>query len=368
MNVTWLAFDDISATAAGWYSPVASLRFRMLIPLPHLEALGHGVTVVRVGPEDRLEEVTARASGDVVVFSKVMNPGDEAFRRLARLALDLQAAVQRDGRKVVVDICDDLFGVPVYGEFLRALTEGADLVVGSSEPLAELVRARFSRPARVAEDPFEGERGEPRFAPPPRRARGLIGKAIQHSTRPGAAQRALRLLWFGHGSNLPAAMDFIPELQRLVGRYTPELTLVTTAESGAPGLCEAFNAEHGALCRLNFTPWSPEAMRLAMTDCDAVVIPTRLDDPTKLVKSSNRLVQALWAGRFVIAHPVESYRALGAHAWIGTDLVAGIEWALDNPREVTRRLAAGQEYVANRYSPAVIASQWAAALAKAVEA
>jgi hypothetical protein len=362
MNVTWLAFDDIAATAAGYYSPVASLRFRMLIPLPYLEAFGHSVSVLRVRHDDRLEDVLARASGEVVVFSKVMIPGDEEFRRLARLALDLQAGVQRDGRKVIVDICDDLFAVPIYGDFLRALTERADLVVGSSESLAELARSRFSRPACVAEDPFEGARGEPRFAPPPRRARGLLAKAIQNSTRRGAAQRALKLLWFGHGSNFPAAMDFIPELQRLVGRYTPELHLVTTVETGASGLCETFNAEHGALCRLKFTPWSPETMRSAVEDCDAVVIPTRLDDPTKLVKSNNRMIQALWAGRFVLAHPVESYRALDAYSWIGTDLVEGIEWALDNPREVLRRLAAGQGHVKARYAPQVIARQWDAAL------
>ena len=362
MNVTWLAFDDLTETAGGWYSPVASLRFRMLIPLPHLEASGHSITVLRVRPDDRLEEVLARAPGEVVVFSKVMMPGDDEFRRLSRLVLDLQAGVQRDGRKVIVDICDDLFAVPVYGDFLRALTERADLVVGSSESLADLARSRFSRPACVAEDPFEGAPGEPRFAPPARRPRGLLGKVIQISTRPGASQRPLKLLWFGHGSNLPAVMDFIPELQRLVGRYTPELHLITTVESGAPGLCESFNAEHGALCRLRFTPWSRDTMRDGIEECDAVVIPTRLDDPTKLVKSNNRMVQALWAGRLVLAHPVESYRALGAYSWIGTDLVAGIEWALANPREVLRRIAAGQKHVEAHYAPQVIARQWDAAL------
>lgn len=75
----------------------------------------------------------------------------------------------------------------------------------------------------------------------------------------------------------------------------------------------------------------------------------------------NSEVRSAWSGRFVVAHPIESYRELDRYSWIGADVVHGIEWALANPREVRRRLEAGQRHVAERYSPSAIALQWDAA-------
>ncbi len=72
-------------------------------------------------------------------------------------------------------------------------------------------------------------------------------------------------------------------------------------------------------------------------------------------------MEAIWAGRFVVANPIPSYREFDDFAWLGDSIVDGIKWALDHPDEVRRRIAAGQEYIEKNHSPEVIARQWDAA-------
>ena len=175
MIVTWLVFDELTQTASGYYSPIASLRYRLAIPLRSLEDMGHRVRVVQVHPDADPETVASRLGGDALIVAKVNYPAGDAFRKLSALVLNLVEAAQRDGRRVIVDVCDDLFSVPVYGEFLRALVVRADSVVASSAQMAEVVHARTSRRSWIAEDPFEGPRGIARFEPPGPRPRGLLG-------------------------------------------------------------------------------------------------------------------------------------------------------------------------------------------------
>ncbi len=358
MKVTWITFDETAAAVPGVYSPIASVRFRVLIPLQPLEAMGHRVQIVNVRVDSAPQAVASEVAGDVVILSKVMFPRGEPFQKLCRSVSSIVEAARRDGRKIIVDVCDDLFGLAEYGDFLRQLVQAADMVVTSSASLAQVVQRHCSRPTRIAEDPYEGPGGEPRYAPPARRGAGLFGSLFGG----WLGQRRLRLLWYGHGSNFTAVVDFIPQLERLVGRRSVAFNLVTAPQTGAEELCAHFNQRHAQLCELRFTPWTIGALHQSLDECDLVVIPTHVNDPTKLAKSSNRLVHALWSGRFVIAHPVAAYRTLESYAWIGDDLVEGLEWALANPRAVTSRLRAGQQHVRTHFSPQAIAQQWEAAI------
>jgi hypothetical protein len=87
----------------------------------------------------------------------------------------------------------------------------------------------------------------------------------------------------------------------------------------------------------------------------------------KLVKSPNRVVEPLRAGRFVVAYPLPSYAELGDYVWLGEDISAGVAWALTNHEEVRRRLEAGQAYVARRFDPRAIGRVWEAVLLQSVE-
>jgi glycosyltransferase involved in cell wall biosynthesis len=99
-------------------------------------------------------------------------------------------------------------------------------------------------------------------------------------------------------------------------------------------------------------------MPVALSACDLVLLPSDPADPLKAGASANRIAEALNAGRFPVASHLPSYRAFAEAAWLGEDLVQGIEWALANPGEVLARIRRGQALVADRFAAARIGSRW----------
>jgi len=65
-------------------------------------------------------------------------------------------------------------------------------------------------------------------------------------------------------------------------------------------------------------PWSLDYMTSAFEACDAVIIPQLAEDTRKRAKSNNRLVDALQAGRFVVAHAIPSYTELRDYCWLAS--------------------------------------------------
>ena len=102
-----------------------------------------------------------------------------------------------------------------------------------------------------------------------------------------------------------------------------------------------------------------------LRECDAVIIPSNPHDPRKAVKSPNRFTEALWAGRFVLAHPLPAYEALAAYGWVGEDLGEGLTWLLDHGADAVERIRQGQKWVAQHASLQAVGAAWAAAVAAA---
>jgi hypothetical protein len=198
----------------------------------------------------------------------------------------------------------------------------------------------------MGDDPYEGPDGEPRFAP---------------------RREQVRLVWFGHPVNFDSIVAMMPSLVRL-GRKQPLMLHVVSA--GGTGNIEAFLANSNGrnrtgLCTL-FTAWSPAATWRALSECDLVVVPS-LPDAKKLVKSPNRVVEPLRAGRFAVAYPLPSYQELRDFVWLGEDMASGIEWAMANQATAFQRIKSGQEYINGRFAPRIVSLRWAAVLEQLVE-
>jgi len=111
-----------------------------------------------------------------------------------------------------------------------------------------------------------------------------------------------------------------------------------------------------------FVPWSLEATWRAIDECDLVLLPQDTEGEWGSVKSHNRMVETIRGGRLAVASPIPSYRELAAYGWVGDDLGEGVAWALENPEAARARVAAGQDYIAGRFSPEVVGQKWAALL------
>lgn len=329
-RLIWLTAGAIKQEGGRRTSPLASARYRVLAPAEALEPLGWHSEILN-------EEVSQAMGG---WGSCVPQPGDTVVisKVFTEHALALAQDARSRGARVVADFCDNFLDHPKRGPLQQALLQAADRVVASTEAMAQAIGKAGYRVDAVISDPVEMPRGDIRFAP---------GDTLQ-------------LLWFGHAVNIDTLAQFLPQLARYAEQQPLQLNVVTLLPNGKadldrlvpPGLA------------VTYTPWSVQAMRQALADCDLVVIPV-LASQFKAAKSPNRLLEPLWAGRLVVAGPLPAYRPFGDSAWVGEDLVEGIAWALDNPEEVRARILRGQRDVATLFTRDAVAQRWHKALSGA---
>lgn len=326
---------------------MAGLRLRIGLPAQALAEQGVVNILVSIAPGDTLPALPARP--DIAVFTKPYVYGDAERDRSASRFIDAAETLKRNGTAVVFDQSDNLFA-DQRREYALRMLELADAVITSSTILGALVQEHAGRESRLVPDPLEGGRGEPAFAA---RSRGLWARL-----RGAPAGAPLRLLWFGgQPATFRALMRWRSELARLARRQPLQLEVVMNRvpelEAGVARL-----AGDGIAATLH--AWSPAAMAERLAACDLVLLPADITNPRSFTASSNRLVAALWAGRFPVAGPIPSYLEFADFAWIGDNPVSGIDWALAHPQGVLERLRAGQARLEQSFSTATVAAAWGA--------
>jgi glycosyltransferase involved in cell wall biosynthesis len=356
--VNWVAYNTVELKDGELYSRVASARYRVIQPMAGLAQRGHKATLVQFDMDDAPDKVMASFDAEVIVFSKLITPDRDQFGKLAATTRTLIDRLHESGRRVVADLNDNYFKHPFYGEFFRDLVGRVDAVVTSTPEMSAVVARYTSRPVTVVTDPFEGPRGAPAFVPPVRRSRNWFGRWFG---RRGGDGEPLQLVWFGHPTNWKS-MRAVVESMLDLREWLIELEIITAPGRGVEQFCDEFNARNGRVCHLQFTPWSLAATWSGLARAALVLIPSSPHDAGKTVKSPNRLVESLRAGRFTVASSIPSYQSLAPFCWLGDSIVEGLSWALTHPDEAQHRVREGQRLVEARYSPAVVAGAWEAVL------
>jgi glycosyltransferase involved in cell wall biosynthesis len=342
MRITWLISAQVSGQSpAQWDCPLASVRYRVLAPARFLVEQGHQTAWLRFDQLQAAEidlQVAARLHADVVVVSKVLSKG----------SVEAATTAKKNGAKLVVDLCDDHFDTENLRDAYFKLCEMADTITASTAAMAQTIQQRTGRAAQVIDDPFEGPLGEPTFCP------------LALSDR-------IKLVWFGHPVNFDTVLSMLPGLKKLSSTVPLELHIVTdeTAAQQSPLFGELHNAVSDRL-QLKLTPWSLAATWQGLAQCDLVVVPS-LPEQKKQVKSPNRVVEGIRAGRMVIAYPLPAYVELRDYLWLGEEIADGIRWAIANPQKVLEQITQGQLAIGRRFSPRTIGGRWEALLQQVVE-
>lgn len=266
---------------------LASYRYRIKIPGMILSDWGHEVVVGK--PQQ----------ADVGVFSKHFNAQDyEIARQPTRY------------RRVVFDVCDYHLDGPHRDHYERMVHLADEVIVGTDEMGIQIAR-EFERKTITIPDPYEFEEQEPEF------------------------RDGLRILWFGHASNLKPLL-FEIESGALEGYW---LQVISNPNALIPTI-----------------PWSMEAMKKGLDECDIIIIP-QINDRKNRCKGANRMVEAIRSGRFVIASDMPSHEQFKEFMYIG-DLREGLQWVRNNKTEIKDRVRQAQKYVAMKFNPSEIAYQW----------
>lgn len=335
MRIAFLTMGQLQQTAAGPTSQLASTRYRVLMPAQQLARLGHECKIYAVSADGRAELDSAYAP-EVVIISKSFHSGTE------QLAKTLRAR----GVKIIADFCDDHFGHPVHGAHYCNLVQLADVIVASTPAMAEAIHRSTGRSATVIGDPVEGPRGAPQFAP---------------------RFPALRIVWFGHPSNLGGLVKKASELGALATHMPVHLSVVTAHSKEVIALLTSLATGWGDRVQVEFFPWTLETTWKAIEQADLVWVPVDDSDARKAVKSPNRLLEPLWLGRLTVADIVPSYQPFADLIPIGKGLERAVLDALENTAQVEANLQECQRRIGLSYSTFECGNQWARVLGDATE-
>lgn len=362
MKILWIAeglppgpLDQNTTT------PFASARYRISIPGKILLKWGHVIEIANPSSLQLSEASTPKY--EAVVVPKFL-PGEGIDFALTTQNLLRFLRVERGkGTPILCDICDNHFRRSLYDPFQRELISCSDAIVASTIAMSALIRAETGRESFVVGDPVEGAQRSPVFDPP-EAAIGQFKRLLSFSKGNRATQQAdrLRLLWFGGLTNLDTLWLLAHHLKKIKFPVPISLHIVTAPHENVLHAMRQINVAMGPDDCCRFTPWSPEAMESALHNCDLIVIPSNSEDKMKAVKSPNRLLESIWAGKYVIASPLPSYEEFVPWAWISEDMGAGIRWALNHRNEVIEQIHAGQNHIYENYTPEIIAEKWDAAL------
>ncbi len=328
-------------------SDQASLRLRVSIPARELLRRAP-VCLIPLAYVEQYPKLSALGTVRAIVIGKF--PVEMMMRNPQRfLALADWAQMMSKRVTVVADFSDDLAAAAdmhkslVLKKILGRMSQACALTAPSEALAARLIKGA-AHGVTVIEDPYEdGTSGKPRFAP----------------------KDVLRLVWFGviaPGQGAYLQRQFAAIARRLAPRAI-DLAMVTNSANAASveEMASALRAANPQ-CALRFVSWSREDQLREIAQSDLVLLPQDADSAWGSVKSHNRLVESLRAGRFAVASPIPAYLELQDVAWVGSDLAEGVEWALTNPAEVLARISTGQRKVAERFAPQRIAEKWAAVL------
>ncbi len=317
----------------GLTSDLASARYRALIPAMQLARLGHEVQVASLPPGGWPQDLL-NLRFDTAIISKSFHIENEK----------LASSLRENGARIVVDFCDDHFTHPQFGPHCHRLAELADQVVASTEAMAEAVARHTAKSSIVISDPVEGSRGTALFSP---------------------RFPNVRILWFGHPVNLDSLWAKAGQLVTLSKDIPIQFTIVTQPGNGLEAQVRTLFGSSAPRLRVKLVPWSTEATWRALEECDLVWIPV-IDSERKTVKSPNRLIEPLWAGRFVVADPLPSYLPFGSHVSLGSGLAEGVEAALADTAAVETRIRNAQRQIGRHHSAYACGQQWNTAIGDSI--
>ena len=99
-----------------------------------------------------------------------------------------------------------------------------------------------------------------------------------------------------------------------------------------------------------------EAMDKEVIKSDVVIIPL-LDDAWRKVKSSNRIIDAINLGKFVVMSDVNQFKEFKEFCYMG-HIGEGLKWVQNNRQSAKEIVLKGQNYVEKKYSKEKITRLW----------
>jgi SAM-dependent methyltransferase len=357
MNIVWAVGGVVGDWAQGFQSPLASNRYRAIIPASELRRLGHACDIIDFRNWSRAIDERLANGGTLVVGKFLPKGSDEQTLVDAR---SLLANVQRSrtaGVRVAVDFCDDWFNHVLIGETWRELARMSSVCIAGSEEMAARVSAHTAARVRVIGDPLASPMAPARVF----RRSGMAEHWLRSVLARSQPQR-LRFVWYGHPSNWSSMQRWAEQLAVLAREQPWVLNVVSTLRTDMESFAKRFNEKHAPAARVHLHEWNEQVQWEVVSESDVVLLPNDVDDVRKTVKTGNRLTDALHAGRYVIAATIPAYTQFAEYVDLVENPVEAVRAYLRKPDQALLKTQRGQTTVVSVAAPSLLASHWLAAL------
>ena len=164
-----------------------------------------------------------------------------------------------------------------------------------------------------------------------------------------------KVCWFGTHNNHPSLFKGINEMSKTSSPIL--LKIITNRIEHLKNSLLKINNK----ITLEFIEWSL-TMHEDIMDSEIIIIPL-IDNKNSLVKSSNRIVDSLNMGKFVIINENKQFEEFRKFCYFG-DLKEGLDWVYRNKKDAKLKVIEGQKYVNKNYSLEAISKKWKSLITK----
>lgn len=353
LKIRWLVHGVDGNKLSNAYSDLASNRYRVILPAQAMENLGHQVNLMAHTHSEWL----AAPRPDVLIIGKLVpsHAGleDSGFQKNADHIITQIKKAQTEGVIVLADFNDDHFQHPLKGNYWRSLAQTVDGCIAGTTLMAELLRQFTSQPIHVISDPIAA----PFYPAKVFRRKNSIKKKISRWMGT-SIENSLKLVWYGNTNNWPAMEKWIDALSKTQKDQQYSLQIITKPHPVILNFIEKFNEKNGHQFFIKFEEWSESGQWKLVKDSDIILIPSDVNDRTKKVKTSNRLTDAMYAGRYVVASPLPAYLPYSQIASLTDNPKSAIEAYIQSPEVCLKKIRQGQKMVSERLNVTEIAGLW----------
>ena len=156
--------------------------------------------------------------------------------------------------------------------------------------------------------------------------------------------------WFGMNSNHDSLINELKNIDAI--NLKVNLRIITIFIDELKLKIQALKLTN---INIQYVEWYKDANK-EIVKSDIVILPYP-NDKERLVKSSNRIIDSLNLGRFVIMSYAKQFEEFKDYTYFG-NISDGLMWLNSNFNEAINKIEKGQKHVNNKYSLSEVSSLW----------
>ncbi|MDB4682092.1 glycosyltransferase family 47 protein [Synechococcus sp. AH-551-A10] len=175
--------------------------------------------------------------------------------------------------------------------------------------------------------------------------------------------RNIRIIWFGHESNLPYLRPILPKISSAIPKNRTATITILTSLFGLRYFREEIDQMKNNL-RVKIRPivWDQQnptiQLEKELGNAQFCIIPSDTRDNNKNGASHNRLVDAIRCGCISIASPIQSYKELEKLTLLSTDFPRSLALAIHQQDRLANKYNSNRGSILSRFAPQRNLDNW----------